>query len=275
MNIIKAEKINHSYIISGRRNRSLKDISFEIEKGEFVGIIGKNGCGKSTLAKHINALLPLQSGNLTVAKLSVNDKKSIIKIRKSCGMVFQNPDNQFVSSIVEEDIKFGLRNFNLMADDEAVRKALSLVKLSGFEKRDISTLSGGQKQRAALAAILAIKPDIIILDEATSMLPPEGRKEIIEIIKSLHQSTNTTFIIITQYVEEVAEADRIIVMDSGKIIAGGLPAEILSNRELMQKAGLKPPFAVNVYYDLKAHGISLSECPLTNERLVDLLCRLK
>lgn len=275
MNIIKAENISHSYIVSGRKNRSVKNVSFEIEKGEFVGIIGKNGCGKSTLAKHINALIPLQSGNLTVNGLSANDKKSIIKIRQSCGMVFQNPDNQFVSSMVEEDIKFGLRNFNLKADDKAVKKALSLVKLDGFEKRDINTLSGGQKQRAALAAILAINPDIIILDEATSMLPPEGRKEIIEIIRTLHQSTDTTFIMISQYVEEVAEADRIIVMDSGKIIAEGLPIEILSNRELLHKAGLKPPFAVNVYYDLMKNGISLSECPLTNERLVDLLCRLK
>jgi energy-coupling factor transport system ATP-binding protein len=275
MNMITANNISHSYVVSGRKIKSLNQVSFNIEQGEFVAIIGKNGCGKSTLAKHINALLPLQEGDLTVAGYLASNKKSIVKLRKNCGMVFQNPDNQFVSSIVEEDIKFGLSNFNLPSDDKAVSNALALVNMQGFEKRNINTLSGGQKQRVALAGILAIKPKIIIFDEATTMLEPQGRREILDIIYNLHRDTDITFIMISQYVEEVTRADKVIVMDKGCVASYGSANEILTNKSLLESVGLKAPFTVNLYYDLKCKGLDLGEIPLNNERLVDLLCRLK
>lgn len=275
MNIIKANNINHSYIFAQREIKSLYNISFKIEKGEFISIVGMNGCGKSTLVKHLNALIPLQNGELTIASLDCKNNKNIYKIRQKCGMVFQNPDNQFVSTIVKEDIEFSLKNYDIKYNDKTIDDALTLVGLKDFEKRDILTLSGGQKQRLALAGILCVKPDIIILDEATSMLSPNSRKEVLDIIQKLHKETDITFIMITQYAEETVNADRIIVMNDGKIIESGIPEEIYSNEELIEKSQISLPYCVKIYNDLKKAGIFLDECPLNNERLVELLCRLK
>ncbi len=275
MNIITANNINHSYIFAQREIKSLKNISFKIEKGEFISIIGMNGCGKSTLVKHLNALIPLQNGELTIASLDCRNNKNIYKIRQKCGMVFQNPDNQFVSTVVKEDVEFSFKNHNIKYDDKTIDDVLTLVGLKGFEKRDILTLSGGQKQRLALAGILCVKPDIIILDEATSMLSPNSRKEVLNIIQKLHKETDITFIMITQYAEETVNADRIIVMIDGKIIESGVPEEIYSNEELIEKSQISLPYCVKIYNDLKKTGIFLDECPLNNERLVELLCRLK
>lgn len=275
MNIITANNINHSYIFAQREIKSLKNISFKIEKGEFISIVGMNGCGKSTLVKHLNALIPLQSGELTIASLDCRNNKNIYKIRQKCGMVFQNPDNQFVSTVVKEDIEFSLKNYDIKYNDKTIDDVLTLVGLKGFEKRDILTLSGGQKQRLALAGILCVKPDIIILDEATSMLSPNSRKEVLDIILKLHKVTDITFIMITQYAEETVNADRIIVMNDGKIIESGVPEEIYSNEELIEKSQISLPYCVKIYNDLKKAGIFLDECPLNNERLVELLCRLK
>lgn len=275
MNIITANNINHSYIFAQREIKSLKNISFKIEKGEFISIVGMNGCGKSTLVKHLNALIPLQSGELTIASLDCKNNKNIYKIRQKCGMVFQNPDNQFVSTVVKEDVEFSLKNYDIKYNDKTIDYALTLVGLKGFEKRDILTLSGGQKQRLALAGILCVKPDIIILDEATSMLSPNSRKEVLDIIQKLHKETDITFIMITQYAEETVNADRIIVMNDGKIIESGVPEEIYSNEELIEKSQISLPYCVKIYNDLKKAGIFLDECPLNNERLVELLCRLK
>lgn len=275
MNIITANNINHSYIFAQREIKSLKNISFKIEKGEFISIVGMNGCGKSTLVKHFNALIPLQSGELTIASLDCKNNKNIYKIRQKCGMVFQNPDNQFVSTVVKEDVEFSLKNYDIKYNDKTIDYALTLVGLKGFEKRDILTLSGGQKQRLALAGILCVKPDIIILDEATSMLSPNSRKEVLDIILKLHKETDITFIMITQYAEETVNADRIIVMNDGKIIESGVPEEIYSNEELIEKSQISLPYCVKIYNDLKKAGIFLDECPLNNERLVELLCRLK
>ena len=275
MNIIKANNINHSYIFAQREIKSLYDISFKIEKGEFISIVGMNGCGKSTLVKHLNALIPLQSGELTIASLDCRNNKNIYKIRQKCGMVFQNPDNQFVSTVVKEDVEFSLKNHIIKYNDKTIDDVLSLVGLKGFEKRNILSLSGGQKQRLALAEILCVKPDIIILDEATSMLSPNSRKEVLDIILKLHKETDITFIMITQYAEETVNADRIIVMNDGKIISSGVPEKIYSNEELIEKSQISLPYCVKIYNDLKKAGIFLDECPLNNERLVELLCRLK
>lgn len=275
MNIITANNINHSYIFAQREIKSLYNISFKIEKGEFISIVGMNGCGKSTLVKHLNALIPLQNGELTIASLDCKNNKNIYKIRQKCGMVFQNPDNQFVSTVVKEDIEFSLKNYDIKYNDKTIDDALTLVGLKGFEKRDILSLSGGQKQRLALAGILCVKPDIIILDEATSMLSPNSRKEVLDIIQKLHKETDITFIMITQYAEETVNADRIIVMNDGKIMESGVPEEIYSNEELIEKSQISLPYCVKIYNDLKKAGIFLDECPLNNERLVELLCRLK
>lgn len=275
MNIITANNINHSYIFAQREIKSLKNISFKIEKGEFISIIGMNGCGKSTLVKHLNALIPLQNGELTIASLDCRNNKNIYKIRQKCGMVFQNPDNQFVSTVVKEDVEFSFKNHNIKYDDKTIDDVLTLVGLKGFEKRDILTLSGGQKQRLALAGILCVKPDIIILDEATSMLSPNSRKDVLDIILKLHKETDITFIMITQYAEETVNADRIIVMNDGKIIESDVPEKIYSNEELIEKSQISLPYCVKIYNDLKKAGIFLDECPLNNERLVELLCRLK
>lgn len=275
MDIIKANNINHSYIFAQREIKSLYDISFKIEKGEFISIVGMNGCGKSTLVKHLNALIPLQNGELTIASLDCRNNKNIYKIRQKCGMVFQNPDNQFVSTVVKEDIEFLLKNHDIKYNDKTIGDVLSLVGLKGFEKRNILSLSGGQKQRLALAGILCVKPDIIILDEATSMLSPNSRKEVLDIILKLHKETDITFIMITQYAEETVNADRIIVMNDGKIIGNGVPEKIYSNEELIEKSQISLPYCVKIYNDLKKAGIFLDECPLNNERLVELLCRLK
>lgn len=275
MDIIKANNINHSYIFAQREIKSLYDISFKIEKGEFISIVGMNGCGKSTLVKHLNALIPLQNGELTIASLDCRNNKNIYKIRQKCGMVFQNPDNQFVSTVVKEDIEFSLKNNDIKYNDKTIGDVLSLVGLKGFEKRNILSLSGGQKQRLALAGILCVKPDIIILDEATSMLSPNSRKEVLDIILKLHKETDITFIMITQYAEETVNADRIIVMNDGKIIGSGVPEKIYSNEELIEKSQISLPYCVKIYNDLKKAGIFLDECPLNNERLVELLCRLK
>ena len=275
MNIIKAKNINHSYILAQKEIKSLYNISFKIKKGEFISIVGMNGCGKSTLVKHLNALIPLQSGELTIASLDCGNNKNVYKIRQKCGMVFQNPDNQFVSTVVKEDVEFSLKNHDIKYNDKTIDDILTLVGLKGFEKRDILTLSGGQKQRLALAGILCIKPDIIILDEATSMLSPNSRKEVLDIILKLHKETDITFIMITQYAEETVNADRIFVMNEGKIIGSGVPEKIYSNEELIEKSQISLPYCVKIYNDLKKAGIFLEECPLNNERLVKLLCRLK
>jgi energy-coupling factor transport system ATP-binding protein len=191
-------------------------------------------------------------------------------------MVFQDPNNQFVSSVVEEDIAFGLENYDTLADEipEKVARALAIVGMAGSEKKSPHMLSGGQKQRIAIAGVLAIDPDIIIFDEATAMLDPEGRQEVLATIRRLHDEEHKTIIMISHYVEAAVFADRVVLFRNGKLLAEGAPREILTDPELMHSAGLTPPLAVRVYYDLKAAGVTLSTCPLTNEELVEALCPL-
>ena len=274
--MINARNIVFSYDYSDRK-RSLNGVSIDVHEGELVAVLGHNGCGKSTLIKHFNALLDLQKGELTVAGLDAKCEANIIKLRRTVGMVFQNPNNQFVSSIVEEDVAFGLENYGVSYSEipEKVSAALKNVGLEGFEKRSPSMLSGGQKQRVALAGVLAVDPDILVFDEVTSMLDPDGRCEVLSILKQLHEKRHKTIVMITHYIDEAVFADRVYLMHDGKMLASGTPREMLTDLELLGKAGLTPPLPVRMYHDLKDNGIELPFCPLTNDELTEAICRLK
>ena len=272
--MISGSNITFSYDFDGSPVTALDGISLHIQKGELVAILGCNGCGKSTLAKHLNALLPIQQGELKVDGIDLRDEKNVWQLRRKVGMVFQNPDNQFVSSILAEDIAFGLENYGLPREeiDQKVKSALALTGMSGFEDRAPHTLSGGQRQRAALAGVLAVEPEILVFDESTAMLDPEGRGSILSVIKELH-AAGRTIIMITHYVEEAVMADRILLMKGGKIIGEGTPREILTDRGLMEKAAILPPMPVQLYYELLDEGIELPFCPLDDEELTELLCQ--
>lgn len=272
--MIEAENIIFSYASDGKRKRALRGLSFHVHRGEYAVILGHNGCGKSTLLRHLNALLPLQSGELTVAGIDASDPAEIWKLRRRVGMVFQNPDNQFVSSIVGEDVAFGLENYQVPRDEipERVSAALRAVGMEGFEKRAPHTLSGGQKQRAALAGVLALEPEILLFDEVTSMLDPEGRAEVLGAMRRLHEDGKTV-VAVTHYIEEAVQADTVWLMHDGKMLAHGSPREMLTQPELLAQTGLEPPVPVRLYYDLLNAGFELPYCPLTNKEFAEELCR--
>lgn len=272
--MIQAENIIFSYASDGKRKRALRGLSFHVHRGEYAVILGHNGCGKSTLLRHLNALLPLQSGELTVAGIDASDPAEIWKLRRRVGMVFQNPDNQFVSSIVGEDVAFGLENYQVPRDEipERVSAALRAVGMEGFEKRAPHTLSGGQKQRAALAGVLALEPEILLFDEVTSMLDPEGRAEVLSAMRRLHEDGKTV-VAVTHYIEEAVQADTVWLMHDGKMLAHGSPREMLTQPELLAQTGLEPPVPVRLYYDLLNAGFELPYCPLTNKEFAEELCR--
>lgn len=276
MIFIEGTNINYTYEFDDNPDLALKDIHISIQQGEFVTILGHNGCGKSTLVKHFNALLPIQDGTLTVAGLDASSQDSVWKLRRLCGMVFQNPDNQFVSSVVNEDIAFGLNNYGVPKNDilSKIDAALSLVGMKDFEQCSTHMLSGGQKQRIALAGVLALEPQLLIFDEATSMLDADGRKEILSLIKQLHETEQKTILYITHYVEEAVLADKVYILKDGGILASGSPHEILTNQELLLEAGLLPPLPVRLFNDLKDAGFTLPHCPLTNQELAEQLCQL-
>lgn len=273
--MIHADNLTFSYDYAGAPSHALDEVSLSVKPGELVAILGHNGCGKSTLAKHLNALLPLQSGTLTVAGMDVADSENQYELRRKVGMVFQNPDNQFVSTIIEEDVAFGLRNYDTPEEmiEAKVKEALHLVGMDGYEQRAPHSLSGGQKQRIALAGVLAMDPEILVFDEATSMLDPAGSREVLAVIKELHQR-GKTIVMITHDVEEALGADRVVLMRDGKILANGAPREILTDMNLLKQTRLKPPMTVQLYYELKAHGIELDSCPLSNAELTEALLRL-
>lgn len=275
--MIKAENLVFSYDYAGSKHRSLDGASITVREGELVAVLGHNGCGKSTLVKHLNALLEVQKGELTVAGLDAKCEANVWKLRRKVGMVFQNPDNQFVSSIVEEDVAFGLENYGVSFDEipEKVSEALKSVGMEGFEKRSPHMLSGGQKQRVALAGVLSINPDILVFDEATSMLDPDGRRDVLAAIKKLHDEQHKTIVMITHYIDEAVFADHVYLMHDGQMLADGTPQEMLTDLDLLAKTGLTPPLPVRMYYDLKDNGIELPFCPLTNDELAEEICRLK
>ena len=276
MQAVMGNQISFTYDDDGVSNPVLKDISFGIEEGEFIAVLGANGCGKSTLVRLLNGILPLQKGTLRVWNLDPGEEACLWELRRLCGMVFQNPDNQFVSSIVEEDVAFGLRNYDTPEEEipGRVSRALSLVGMQGYERHSPHMLSGGQKQRVAAAGVLVMEPEILVFDEATSMLDPLGRREVLACLQQIHEMGKTV-LMITHYVEETLAADRIFLMQKGQLRKSGSPREILTDRELLAQAGLLPPAAVRLYYDLLDSGIILERCPLTEGELVEELCRLK
>ncbi|MBQ6509235.1 MAG: ATP-binding cassette domain-containing protein [Flexilinea sp.] len=274
MDQIIAEELSFSY---DGNSRNLDRLNFRIQSGSFTVLLGRNGCGKSTLARHMNGLLLPSEGRMTVCDMDTADPDSLPEIRRRCGMVFQNPENQFVSPIVEEDLRFGLKNFGFPEAEipGRVRKALEQVEMSGFERRNPQLLSGGQKQRIALAGILAVSPDILIFDEVTAMLDPQGRRSILGLIHDLHEKEGRTIIMITQRPEEAVRADRILLMNAGKIAADGTPREVLTDAPLLTEAGLQPPFGVRLWMEIRdlVPGPGEKE-PLNIREVTDLLCHL-
>lgn len=269
--IIEASDLSFSYPSS---DPVLRGVSFGVEEGEVFAIVGGNGSGKSTLARHLNALIPLQSGTLKVAGMDASDPENTYPIRRACGMVFQDPNNEFVSSVAEEDIAFGLQNFNFPEKEipGIISRSLSSVGLSGFERRDPHSLSGGQKQRLAIAAVLALSPKIIVLDEATAMLDPEGRAQVMDLALSLKER-GITVIMITHFVEEAARANRVLVLSHGSVLALGSPQEVLVQKEILKKARLLPLLPTLSYWKLLEGGlVSPSTPPLSKEGLWEAMC---
>lgn len=257
--------------------RALDGVEVEVKKGEFVAILGRNGSGKSTLAKHVNALLVPKEGTLWVKGLDTKEHDNVWKVRQSAGMVFQNPDNQIIATIVEEDVAFGPENLGV--EPEKIRKrvdgALEVVGMTEYARHSPNKLSGGQKQRVAIAGVLAMKPECIVLDEPTAMLDPSGRIEVIETVKQLNREEGITIILITHFMEEAVQADRVIVMDKGRIVMIGSPKEVFSDVKRLKEIGLDVPQVTEVAYMLKNDGIYIDGTILTVEEMVDAICRLK
>ncbi|WP_010237719.1 energy-coupling factor transporter ATPase [Clostridium arbusti] len=256
---------------------ALDDININVLKGEFLVILGRNGSGKSTLAKHINALMIPTSGNVIVDGLDTSDSNNVWNIRNKAGMVFQNPDNQLVATIVEEDVAFGPENLGVEPTEirKRVDDSLKKVDMYDYRKHAPHLLSGGQKQRVAIAGTLAMKPECIIFDESTAMLDPFGRSEVINTIESLNNRNNMTIILITHYMEEAIGADRIVVMDKGKVIKEGSPREVFKEVEIMKRIGLDVPQMTELAYELRKDGIDIKSDILTIDEMVNELCRLR
>ncbi|MBU5485063.1 energy-coupling factor transporter ATPase [Clostridium sp. MSJ-11] len=256
---------------------AVDNVSIEVEKGEFVVILGRNGSGKSTIAKHMNALLLPSEGKILVDGIDTSISENVWEVRKRAGMVFQNPDNQIVATIVEEDVAFGPENIGIESKEirKRVDDSLKRVNMYDYRKHAPHLLSGGQKQRVAIAGVLSMMPECIIFDEPTAMLDPSGRKEVVKTIKDLNKNYGITILLITHYMEEAVEADRIIVMDSGKMISQGSPKEIFSDVKTMKKTGLDVPQVTELAYELKKEGIKLDSDILTIDEMVNALCQLK
>ena len=252
----------------------LENISVEIPQGQFVCVLGANGSGKSTFSKLINALLLPDKGKVVVDGLITSNAENTFSIRSRAGSVFQNPDDQIVASLVENDVAFGPENLGIPNPElrQRVESALAQVGLTGFEKRETTALSGGQKQRVAIAGVLAMEPQILIFDEASAMLDPRGRRGLMRVCKELHEQ-GMTVIMITHYMEEVIYADKVIVMDDGKIVMQGTPFEIFAQVDTLKKYRLDVPQVTLLAHELRKAGVDLPECVLSTEELVKALCQ--
>ena len=255
--------------------RAVDGVELDVKKGDFVAILGHNGSGKSTLAKHINALLLPNEGEVWVAGMNTKDEDHVWDIRQNAGMVFQNPDNQIIGTVVEEDVGFGPENMGVPTDEIWVRveEALKAVGMYKYRKHSPNRLSGGQKQRVAIAGIVAMHPQCIVLDEPTAMLDPNGRKEVIRAVRALNMVEDITVLLITHYMEEVVHADKVIVMDEGKVVMQGTPKEIFSRVDELKSYRLDVPQVTLLAHELKKKGIPLSDGILTIEELVNELCQ--
>ncbi len=276
---LNADNVRFSYLSDDEppvKNEVLKGVSLKVEKGEFVAVLGHNGSGKSTLAKCFNAINIPESGTVTVNGMDTKDDSRLLDIRKSAGMVFQNPDNQIVATIVEEDVAFALENLGV--EPEEIRKrvdvSLKLVDMYDYRMHAPHKLSGGQKQRVAIAGILAMEPECILLDEPTAMLDPRGRTEVMETIKQLNETKGTTIVLITHYMEEAAQADRVVVIDGGEVMLDGTPKEIFSQVETMKNLGLDVPQVTELVWRLRKDGYDLPADIITEDECVEALAGL-
>ena len=280
-NMISLQKLVHKYTSIEDEKEvekyALKGVNLEVKKGEFLVVLGHNGSGKSTIAKHINALLLPSEGKVIVDGLDTSDENNLWNIRSKAGMVFQNPDNQLVATIVEEDVAFGPENLGIEPKEirRRVDESLDRVGMSEYKRHAPHLLSGGQKQRVAIAGVLAMQPECIVFDEPTAMLDPSGRKDVMNSIKQLNKEYGITIVLITHYMDEAAQGDRIVVVDDGKIIIEGAPKKVFSEVEKMKNIGLDVPQVTELAYELNKSGINISTEILNVDEMVDALCQLK
>lgn len=281
MNMIRTAQLVYDYVKKNDEgqveeiDRAIDHVDLDIQKGDFLAVLGHNGSGKSTLAKHINALLVPTEGTVWIGDLDTRDDSRLWEIRQSAGMVFQNPDNQIIGTVVEEDVGFGPENLGVPTEEiwQRVDESLKAVGMTAYRHHSPNKLSGGQKQRVAIAGVVAMRPQCIVLDEPTAMLDPNGRKEVIRTIRALNEVEDVTVILITHYMEEVIYADKVVVMDEGKAVMQGSPKEIFSRVEELKKYRLDVPQVTLLAYELKKAGLPLPDGILTIDELVDALCR--
>lgn len=273
--MIKIENVSYEYssYIDESIQLAVKDLSLEVKRGEFLAVLGHNGSGKSTLAKMINGLILPSNGNVFVNGINTRDEERIWDIRSTAGMVFQNPDNQIVATIVEEDVAFGPENLGIPPAEirRRVDDALEVVEMSEYKRHAPHLLSGGQKQRVAIAGILAMEPDCIIFDEPTAMLDPVGRQEVLDTVKKLNKEKNKTIILITHFMDEAVEADRILVLNEGESVMLGAPNDIFRKVDLLKSLGLDVPQVTELVYELNKEGYDFRDDILSVEELVDIL----
>lgn len=275
--IIKFDNVSFAYELEDEGIvNAVNDFSLEVPEGQFLAVLGHNGCGKSTVAKLINGILVPNKGKVTVEGMDTSDEEKTVDIRKTVGMVFQNPDNQIVATIVEDDVAFGPENLGVEPSEirKAVDSALKAVGMYEFRKREPHRLSGGQKQRVAIAGVIAMNTKCIIMDEPTAMLDPQGRKEVMDTVMKLNREFGITVILITHYMDEAVKADRVIVMDSGRIAMDGTPKEVFRNVERMKKLGLDVPQATELAYRLRKKGFKLPEDILDENECAEAILKV-
>lgn len=283
MGIVKAKNLTFEYI---RRDedgnvegitKAVDNVSIDIKQGDFVALLGHNGSGKSTFAKHLNALVMPTEGTVWVDGMDTREEENTLKVRQTAGMVFQNPDNQIVGTLVDEEVGFGPENIGVPTEEiwERVEKSLKAVGMYAFRNQSPNKLSGGQKQRVAIAGIVAMKPKCIVLDEPTAMLDPLGRKDVLNVLHELNRQENVTVILITHYMEEVIDIDKLYVMDDGKLVMSGTPREIFSQVEKLKKLRLDVPHVTELAYELQNEGVPLKNGILTSEEFTEELIRVR
>lgn len=275
-NIIEVNNVSFEYITDENTLKAIDNLNLQVKEGEFVAIIGHNGSGKSTLSKNLNAILFPTEGNILINNMNTKEEEKLWDIRQTAGMVFQNPDNQIVATVVEEDVAFGPENLGIEPNEirKRVEESLKSVGMYELKDRQPHLLSGGQKQRVAIAGIIAMKPKCIIFDEATAMLDPSGRKEVMKTIKRLNKEENITILHITHFMEEAVDADRVIVMEKGKKLLEGTPKEVFSKIDTLKSIGLDVPYMTELSNLLREEGLDIRDDILTVDEMVIQLCQL-